>query len=485
MKLVMIQGAFIFFLKTSFIGVRGYTIRYICSRPSPRGVPFIHLGTRDSTTVGWVARLLSSPISTTLQHHVEKNDPLPEGDDSSITTTKNEWTLAEDQTLWKYHMAGHTLPQLSARLGRGLRDTQERLLLQATPDTYNIPSHRLTPAHEILRRIVYDPALDATHYVVRYYDRVADTLVDCPVMANNTSITSPHRTLIDALPEHRIMAILYRERVVWERETKMDLFSSSIEQVQTEYATWQAEQQGIATAFAERKEQTLRTLREAMGDEAYAEFLQLTRTITERVLQDAPDRKRKKTTSPKVQVETYVDQVLVILRNGAYKQMEEALDVFSEVAALQPQEKLRQLVLDEIYLRLSSLQGKKATSDRKSMPTLPELNEDDLEESFVRGSGPGGQKINKTSNRVVLVHIPTQLRVECQDTRSLPQNRKLARKRLRVKLDAYWNGSQSQSERKAQKAKNKRQKAKARSRARLRKKQMTKEETTTAANERD
>ncbi|KAF8810145.1 hypothetical protein BYT27DRAFT_6504095 [Phlegmacium glaucopus] len=59
---------------------------------------------------------------------------------------------------------------------------------------------------------------------------------------------------------------------------------------------------------------------------------------------------------------------------------------------------------------------------------IPELREEDLEEAFVRGSGPGGQSINKTENNVQLHHKPTGLRVSCQDTRSLSQNRKLARK---------------------------------------------------------
>lgn len=39
--------------------------------------------------------------------------------------------------------------------------------------------------------------------------------------------------------------------------------------------------------------------------------------------------------------------------------------------------------------------------------SFPKLNEDDLEEQFVRGSGPGGQSVNKTSNCVVIVHKPT------------------------------------------------------------------------------
>ncbi|KIY51012.1 hypothetical protein FISHEDRAFT_14108, partial [Fistulina hepatica ATCC 64428] len=70
---------------------------------------------------------------------------------------------------------------------------------------------------------------------------------------------------------------------------------------------------------------------------------------------------------------------------------------------------------------------------------IPELNESDLEESFVRGSGPGGQSINKTENNVQLLHKPSGIRIHCQDTRSLEQNRKLARRRLLEKLDNMLN----------------------------------------------
>ncbi|PTY05893.1 peptide chain release factor-like protein [Opitutaceae bacterium EW11] len=50
----------------------------------------------------------------------------------------------------------------------------------------------------------------------------------------------------------------------------------------------------------------------------------------------------------------------------------------------------------------------------------------DVEERFVRGSGPGGQKINKTSSTVVLRHRPTQLEVRVQRERSQAANRELA-----------------------------------------------------------
>jgi peptide chain release factor len=53
--------------------------------------------------------------------------------------------------------------------------------------------------------------------------------------------------------------------------------------------------------------------------------------------------------------------------------------------------------------------------------------EEDLEESFTRGSGPGGQKINKTSSTVQLKHLPTGIEVRCQRERSQVANRYWAR----------------------------------------------------------
>ncbi|KAI8824987.1 RF-1 domain-containing protein [Fimicolochytrium jonesii] len=71
------------------------------------------------------------------------------------------------------------------------------------------------------------------------------------------------------------------------------------------------------------------------------------------------------------------------------------------------------------------------------------LLEQDLEEEFVKGSGPGGQKINKCRHRVQLKHIPTGLRVESQRFRDLTGNRKEARKLMTLKLDEHFNGELS------------------------------------------
>ena len=56
--------------------------------------------------------------------------------------------------------------------------------------------------------------------------------------------------------------------------------------------------------------------------------------------------------------------------------------------------------------------------------------EDDLEESFILGGGPGGQKTNKTSNVVRLVHEPSGMMIRCGETRSRETNRWLARRVL-------------------------------------------------------
>lgn len=89
--------------------------------------------------------------------------------------------------------------------------------------------------------------------------------------------------------------------------------------------------------------------------------------------------------------------------------------------------------------------GRSNSSSRKSInySRVPVLNEDDLEEKFVRGSGPGGQAVNKTSNCVVLRHIPTNVIVKCHMHRSVTANRKEARTLLIAKLDERENGPNS------------------------------------------
>ena len=73
------------------------------------------------------------------------------------------------------------------------------------------------------------------------------------------------------------------------------------------------------------------------------------------------------------------------------------------------------------------------------------IDETHLEERFVRGSGPGGQSVNKTRNKVQLLHLPTGLRVESQQTRDLTSNRIIARKVLLGKLERLSLGEESRA----------------------------------------
>lgn len=70
----------------------------------------------------------------------------------------------------------------------------------------------------------------------------------------------------------------------------------------------------------------------------------------------------------------------------------------------------------------------------QSRMALAELADADIEETFVRGSGSGGQKINKTSSCVQLKHLPTGTIIRCQETRSREANRWLAREMLAERL---------------------------------------------------
>lgn len=68
------------------------------------------------------------------------------------------------------------------------------------------------------------------------------------------------------------------------------------------------------------------------------------------------------------------------------------------------------------------------------------VSESDIEETFVKSGGHGGQNVNKLATCVMLLHRPTQLQIKCQQTRQQGLNRYIARRLLLDKIEAFQTG---------------------------------------------
>ncbi|MFA6090128.1 MAG: peptide chain release factor-like protein [Candidatus Woesearchaeota archaeon] len=75
-----------------------------------------------------------------------------------------------------------------------------------------------------------------------------------------------------------------------------------------------------------------------------------------------------------------------------------------------------------------------------------EIYSNDIVEQFIRGSGHGGQKVNKTSSTVYLKHLPTSLEVKCQQFREREKNRILAYQLLINKIEDLKKGKESEKD---------------------------------------
>ena len=86
------------------------------------------------------------------------------------------------------------------------------------------------------------------------------------------------------------------------------------------------------------------------------------------------------------------------------------------------------------------------------------IRETDLEESFIRSGGPGGQNVNKVSTCVILEHKPSGLVVKCQKDRSQAMNRYFARRILVERLESQLLGRESEEAKRISKIKRQKRK---------------------------
>jgi len=103
---------------------------------------------------------------------------------------------------------------------------------------------------------------------------------------------------------------------------------------------------------------------------------------------------------------------------------------------------------------------------RTWMDTL-EIAEGDLEEHFIRGSGKGGQKINKTSSCVQLNHAPSGIEIRCQKTRSQADNRYWARRELCEQVEESKLGEQSRKQQAIEKIRRQKRRRSRRAKAKM------------------
>lgn len=93
--------------------------------------------------------------------------------------------------------------------------------------------------------------------------------------------------------------------------------------------------------------------------------------------------------------------------------------------------------------------------------------EQDLDEHFIRGSGSGGQKINKTSSCVQLIHRPSGIEIRCQQTRSQADNRYWARRELCEKIEEKVLGEKSAKRQAAEKIRRQKRRRSRRAKAKM------------------
>jgi uncharacterized protein (UPF0248 family) len=304
---------------------------------------------------------------------------------------------------------------LASILGRGLRGVEKRLakLKDVESSAYHrlfvssqfhdsfeeklserLDAKKLLPVSEVIRRVKYDDSIPSDRFSVRYYDRVEDAVLESPLMAPNTSIKGPKTLMVEALPEHRIVSVKYMDRVVWDKEARLDLVFSGpgIAKVIDSYEEWKRDRDAEVEWNRQRQQKVVLRLEQALGHERFMLLKSFSSS-----LQAA---KQDPTLSTKMEAERFVKSCLdlfhAVQKNPSLsldptlipRSDYEAMDLISELVALNPDPLFRQVVLSELSLCMHRCQGMATNYEEVDIARkLPTVREEDIIETFIRGSG--------------------------------------------------------------------------------------------------
>ena len=347
----------------------------------------------------------------------------------------SSWTIEDDRLL--YDNRHLSTVRLASLLGRGMHGVEARLkklsdvdstayarlfaggtnAMHNEKDLIDQSNKGLTPVKEVLRRIQWDPTLPASSFTILHYDRVEDNLCETPFDAPNNSISGKETQFVFALPEHRIEGVKYLDRIVWDKEMRLDcVFGSmngngeTIDKVIETYDVWKREKEEreernklwqieilkeLDVILAESRLVVLKDLSsQLMHDDKWD--TEGVRNYVKRVVSLYHDAKREK-----------IESLAENEEDEEFTEIVDYLCLFSDLVALLPDALLREEILKEVELVIIRSLGESTASSTDSKPpsqpvTLPELNEDDLDEKFVKGQGKG---VSRELSLLLLVHL--------------------------------------------------------------------------------
>lgn len=150
-----------------------------------------------------------------------------------------QWTVEEDKLLFEGYESGKSIDDLCSSLKRGYNGVKARIKHLKDPNhnaffrlfgngvkQEDKSVGKLRPCKDIITRILWDPSLEKTDFSFVFQDRF-DGLNERSVTAANDNVKGRERLLVKAIPEHRILQVKYKERIVWCKKQRIDLVFGS------------------------------------------------------------------------------------------------------------------------------------------------------------------------------------------------------------------------------------------------------------------